>query len=1203
MAKPYRRWRLHVLLACGFLWAGPLFGQGTYSGFQPLGDVVHVGKPTTTTWSGRVTHVVPVSTSLIFAATDHGGVWKTANAGVTWQPLTDDAGSLRITALAVDSAGMRVFATTLTNLRLLRSTDGGSSFAELPIDLLSGACDRVIALMLDPRNDTTVYALTASGLLRSESNGDQRSWVNVFPAGGGTMADAELLWDGIGTFRVLVTRSGELWKSTSGDAGSYSQIVVPPPGDGMPPYPDQDRLLLAPIPGQPASVYVAYGDDDGAVYRSDAWGDAPTWTGRHQRGLIQNNFVASSDGMTFYHGEVTAPGGTVNSKLNIHTLDPFDQEWDHTTVPQAGLYHADVRGLTTTTLGPYVYMGTDGGIFRYLETDGTVDNLTGDMANLMIHGLHVSRGSHVSVAAGTQDNGPIVYRGHHWQFMDYLSDAADAFLTRDNPNLGGVFEVISGQRLLWLNGDVASSGGTQFTLCKPPTFGLLYADPADSTRVCSTNGSGPARCAVNNGRASWCVEQSLGILPKALALVDSNHVWAVAKNGDVFRSETGVGGPWLPRTSNLPSGGARFIDAPEKGDPLRALVLAGSPPQVWETTDGGTNWLERGTAPLADPGEPLCFGGGGAAERDPAITGLGVRFGAVFWNEVWFVATRAGLLASIDLGQSWVDTDVPHVEITDLDTYAGVVTAGTFGRGVYQQVVENPFDEVPVEYDPFWWLRHSPVEDTNPWASDIIARSVDLIQEIRLVDAGGRAFRRGDTAFGAHDFIVAPGSPFLVRADVAGSYLATGPRAAPREVKLMPGWNPVGVLDTTLSLASELIADAAQQGVVLAAVVNGDGIEGIMNETARGPAGDFDLVESGAVWVYACDDSVWTPGNGGAAGSSTTAPGGASSRGATGTCPGLQAALSAVPANLHARLPVQVLACVPPQTIDVGADTISICDEGTPSVDDRDPASLACGREPGGRGCAVVMRVVDVTESQPDELAIVFDLVASGDATLADGSTCRFSGGATDQVVLTQYSATVDFPAIDLFAGSTLPSVLVPTLDGCGDAFGAAATAVIAAAAEQALGGEIALRMSGLGPLCSPDFPLPDADADGFFDVCGHDCDDTDAGLWATPGEVPQLDLSRDASGATILSWQPPAAPGAATWTYDVLESPAPDSFALASCLESDDGTDLTALSPGIPGPGEVNAFLVRAGNLCPVGDGTLGFGSGWIERGGPACP
>jgi len=1198
-----RRWTATALLFCGLGSAGSLFAQGSYTGFQPLGDVVHIGKPTTDTWAGRVTQVVPVSTSLIFAATEHGGIWKTADGGTSWQPLIDDAGSMRVGALAVDAAGMRVFATTRFNLRLLRSTDGGSTFAELEIELLDGACGRVTSLLLDPRNATTIYALSPLGLLRSQSNGDEGSWVNVFPANGADVDDAELLWDGVSAFRVLLTQSGELWKSTSGDAGSYSQIAIPTPGDGMPAWVNADRLLLAPVPAQPSDVYVAYGEEDGGIYHSDSLGDAPTWTGRHQRELSPWNFVASGDGTTLYDGEVSVQGSPGNAQLNVYTFDEFDQEWDHSTVAQAAGYHSDIRGLAVTPLGPYVYMGTDGGLFRYLESNGTVENLTGDMDNLMIRGLHVSRGSHVSVAAGTQDNGPIVFRGHQWQYMKYLSDAADTFLTRDNPNLGGAFETISGERLLWLNGDVATSGGTQFSLCQKPTRGLFFADPADSTRVCTANGIDPARCAGNNGRGSWCVEKSLGKVPKALAVVDTNHVWAIVALGDVYRSETGVGGPWLPSTANLPPGGALFIDAPERGDPWRALVLAGSPPQVWETTDENASWLERGNPPFADPGDPQCLGGS-AAERDPAITGFGVRFdGGVLWNEVWFVATKAGLRASTDLGQTWVDTDVPHAEIKDLDTYSGVVTVGTFGRGVFQQVVENPFDEVPVDYDPFWWLRHSPVEDTNPWASDIVARSVDLIEEIRLVGDGGRVFRRGDTAFGAHDFTVAPGSPFLVRADAAGSYLATGPDAAPREIRLAPGWNPIGILDDSLAQASELISDAAQQGVVLAAVVNGDGIEGIMDAGARGPVGDFALEESGGVWVYACDEALWTPGAGGVTPSQASPNGGESQRGAAGSCPGLADALGAVPEQLHSRLPAQVLACVPSQTVDVGADTITICAEGTPSVNDRDPASLACAEEADGRGCAIVMQVIDVTESQPDELSIGFDFVVSGDAVLADGSTCRFDGAATDRQLLTQVSTTVDTPAIDLFADSSLLQGNAPSLDGCGDAVGSAAATVIWGAVEQALGNEIALRLSGLGPVCAPSFPLPDADGDGFFDVCGHDCNDGDPEIWARPGEVLQLKLTRDAAGTTVLNWAPPTEPGASAWAYDVLELPSPDSLALASCLSSADPTATTAFSPGIPVAGEIHAFLVRATNPCPAGDGTLGYGQGGVERSGPACP
>lgn len=123
-----------------------------------------------------------------------------------------------------------------------------------------------------------------------------------------------------------------------------------------------------------------------------------------------------------------------------------------------------------------------------------------------------------------------------------------------------------------------------------------------------------------------------------------------------------------------------------------------------------------------------------------------------------------------------------------------------------------------------------------------------------------------------------------------------------------------------------------------------------------------------------------------------------------------------------------------------------------------------------------------------------------------------------------------------------------------------------------------------------------DADGDGFA-LC--DCDDGDPALWAVPGEVPDLTLS-----SAELHWLPPPAPGALSVTYQVLRASAPASFAeQATCLADPDASDLDASDDEVPSPGGLRAYLVRAVNACPFGQGALGRASSNVPRRGPDCP
>jgi len=126
-----------------------------------------------------------------------------------------------------------------------------------------------------------------------------------------------------------------------------------------------------------------------------------------------------------------------------------------------------------------------------------------------------------------------------------------------------------------------------------------------------------------------------------------------------------------------------------------------------------------------------------------------------------------------------------------------------------------------------------------------------------------------------------------------------------------------------------------------------------------------------------------------------------------------------------------------------------------------------------------------------------------------------------------------------------------------------------------------------------------DDDGDGLSE-CASDCDDTQAGLWAIPGEARNL---RFAGNHQTLTWQAPLAPGgvAGQVVYDLLRSGNPQTFDAASCVESNDGTNLTAVDGQTPAPGARFYYLVRAENPC--GAGTLGMSSAGVPHSGVACP
>jgi hypothetical protein len=136
------------------------------------------------------------------------------------------------------------------------------------------------------------------------------------------------------------------------------------------------------------------------------------------------------------------------------------------------------------------------------------------------------------------------------------------------------------------------------------------------------------------------------------------------------------------------------------------------------------------------------------------------------------------------------------------------------------------------------------------------------------------------------------------------------------------------------------------------------------------------------------------------------------------------------------------------------------------------------------------------------------------------------------------------------------------------------------------------------GPVC----PASDGDGDGLL-ACA-DCDDGNAEIWATPGEVTQLVLDRDDQNRALLGWSAPASPGATAVVYETLRTPNPADFLDgAQCLQVFDASATTAVDAEIPSAGSLFGYLVRASNGCPLGSGPLGHASDGSERPAAVCP
>jgi photosystem II stability/assembly factor-like uncharacterized protein len=122
--------------------------------------------------SGRITDVAVVAPKgrnyTIFAAAASGGVWKTENEGVTWEPVFENAASASIGDIAVDPSNPQtvwvgtgecnIFRSSQAGTGIYKSTDGGKTWAHMGL----AATQTIARIIVHPRNPDTIF-VAASG--------------------------------------------------------------------------------------------------------------------------------------------------------------------------------------------------------------------------------------------------------------------------------------------------------------------------------------------------------------------------------------------------------------------------------------------------------------------------------------------------------------------------------------------------------------------------------------------------------------------------------------------------------------------------------------------------------------------------------------------------------------------------------------------------------------------------------------------------------------------------------------------------------------------------------------------------------------------------------------------------------------------------------------------------------------------------------
>jgi hypothetical protein len=661
------------------------------------------------------------SDSILYIATNDGGIWKSTDGGTSWKPKTDYMPSLSMGAVVVDpTTTSTVYAGTGNNfdgggvfskgVGVYKSLNGGDTWTVLnPGGIFTNVA---IIRMVMPASGTLLVA-TASGLFKSVDGGanfgsNSPSFNNGASVLSGTITDLHL--DTATSSTVYAARNGAgLMRST--DSGStfptnifdtnipghsfftFAQSTAP---DGKTIY---ANLQTGGTP--PAQIWrtvnadsatPAWTQDTAGSNTSNAAGQGPC-----QCGYDQTIGVDPATNQTIYIGYMKLFAST-DGGANFSAVSDNKIHWDEhalTFSPHAGSPRR-------------VYVGNDGGIAASSDNGANWANLNEGIATNLFLSIDIGRGSTTNRQysyGGTQDTGIIDHRpgdtGNDWH-LGIDGDGGSTVVSRQDPTVtystdDGCFARTTNSGNNWSTFKAAATGLPVCAFNSDSQLGLFAVDPNSQDNLFGANGAQlfrstnaktatpPTFTKIDNGFPA-------SITAFGTIASNSNILWVGLSDGSIRQTTNALAATptWNTITvTGKPAGAAIGGLVIDETDPATAVVtyegFNGTGPgagvadkRVFRTTDTGGSWTDiSGTDGI--PGDILPNLPTHTVVIDPGSTPHAI-----------IIANDAGVLRTVDNGASWqiLGVGLPTVRGSQLqiDTSAtpSLLRLGTYGRSVFE---------------------------------------------------------------------------------------------------------------------------------------------------------------------------------------------------------------------------------------------------------------------------------------------------------------------------------------------------------------------------------------------------------------------------------------------------------------------------------------------------------------------------------------
>ncbi len=667
-----------------------------------------------------------------------GGIWRTDDGGITWNPTTDEHPNLTTSDLRGSAANPNIvyagtgkkFNATIQGNGMLKSTDRGQSWSVIESTLNDTKFANVTRIAVNQANEDELIVSTntdnnigglGSFLLKSTDGGD--SWAQVFVSGSriqqvvASPEDFNIQFASINSTSIIrSTDAGENWEtvftvdSLHIDSQSLDRMEIAIAPDNI------NRVFL--------SVYVDdAGDSDSELYVSDNQGNS--WSrvvGTDQSNDFGNWLLTQGwyDQTIAVHPYidscvVVAGVGAIlkitlanqqNDSLYLGTLEVITDQRDQYVIEgvrdvgSKGV-HVDHHNLVLWPIDEasqsyYLFNGNDGGL-ALSRDEGETFRQTGfsfgglepfrGYNTVEFYGVDKQNGEDRYIA-GAQDNGTYVSGGDpgtdsEWSFRI----GGDGFFTAwnySNPNLlmGG----FQNNGLARSTDGGNSFQGVQLPVSEGPFITEIENSKQDPDLVFLASPDGLLRS--QDFGDSWEV---LGMPDTwtysgfstriAISLVNPEVIWSgatIGNNSRIARSTDG-GNTWTSTAGyeDANRGAVTSISThPSDENTAFALFSQANGPKILRTTDGGQSWEDISGFVTNAPESSNGF---------PDVPTYSVLV-MPFDNDIIWVGTGIGIVESLDGGVTWslkTDHNLPAVAVWDMLIVNDEVVIATHGRGIW----------------------------------------------------------------------------------------------------------------------------------------------------------------------------------------------------------------------------------------------------------------------------------------------------------------------------------------------------------------------------------------------------------------------------------------------------------------------------------------------------------------------------------------